>query len=265
MIERARHSGRRIRQTITSFGNGPQILGAMVGRRVLGRPEELTFALQGGGTVTCPNRPGARVPVYEVFAEDAYRLSWFTDDLGPDLAALDIGGHIGCFSLAFARLHPAARVDAYEASPTTASYLARNISDNSLGDRVHSHAQAVSSERGTLEFADNVHGSALNGLTAPEGAATVKVEAITFADAVAAAGGRVDVVKIDTEGAEYDIVLGSKPADWDGVRRVVLEYHDVPGHGWAELEAFFAEAGLETVRHEPATAAQGTAWLRRSA
>ena len=121
------------------------------------------------------------------------------------------------------------------------------------------------SERGTLEFADNVHGSALNGLTAPEGAATVQVEAITFADAVAASGGRVDVVKIDTEGAEYDIVLGSKPADWDGVRRVVLEYHDVPGHGWAELEAFFAEAGLETVRHEPATAAHGTAWLRRSA
>lgn len=59
-------------------------------------------------------------------------------------------------------------------------------------------------------------------------------------------------------------LLGSKPADWDGVRRVVLEYHDVPGHGWAELEAFFAEAGLETVRHEPATAAQGNAWLRRS-
>jgi FkbM family methyltransferase len=200
-----------------------------------------------------------------VFAEDAYRLSWFTDDLGPDLAAIDIGGHIGCFSLAFARLHPQARVHAYEASPTTASFLARNISANSLGDRVHSHAQAVSSERGTLEFADNVHASALNGLTAPEGASMVKVEAITFADAVAAAGGRVDVVKIDTEGAEYDIVLGSKPADWDGVRRVVLEYHDVPGHGWSELEAFFAEAGLETVRHEPATAAQGPAWLRRSA
>jgi hypothetical protein len=58
-------------------------------------------------------------------------------------------------------------------------------------------------------------------------------------------------------------VLGSKPADWDGVRRVVLEYHDVPGHGWGELERFFDEAGLQTVRHEPVTPAHGTAWLRR--
>ena len=59
---------------------------------------------------------------------------------------------------------------------------------------------------------------------------------IRFEDAVVEAGGRVDVVKIDTEGAEYDFVLASDPAAWASVQRVVMEYHDVPGHGWTELE-----------------------------
>ncbi|MDP3892180.1 FkbM family methyltransferase [Nocardioides sp.] len=269
MITKLRRSARRVGQTMSAFDNGTSVLAGMAGNRLRGRPEELTFRLPGAGSIICPNRPGARVPVYEVFAEDAYRLEWFLDGMasspGADgsLTALDIGGHIGCFAVAFARTFPGSRVDAYEASPTTAAYLSRNITANGLDDRVRCHPRAVSAERGTLEFADNAAGSALNGLTAPRGAATVQVEAITFADAVAAAGGAVDVVKIDTEGAEYDIVLGSAPADWSGVRRVVLEYHDVPGHGRKELEDFFTEAGLTVIRHEPVAPNLGTLWLSR--
>lgn len=267
-LRRARRSARRVRQTVSAFDNGGRVLADLARHRISGSPSELTFALPGGATVTCPNVPGARVPVYEVFAEDAYRLDWFTGDLGPDAVALDIGGHIGCFALAFAWAHPGGAVHAYEASPTTAAYLARNVADNGLAARVATHAVALSDQPGTLEFTDVSAGSALNGLTAPthqEGGDEhlVKVPAITFAEALAAVGRPVDVVKIDTEGAEYAIVLGSAPQDWAGVSRVVLEYHDVPGHGREELEEFLAQAGLRVQRHEPVTDRLGTLWLRR--
>jgi FkbM family methyltransferase len=255
-------AARRVRQTLT-FANGPRVLADLGSSLTPWRRDELRFRTRDGLEVICPNHAGARVPVYEVFAEDAYRLDELLMGLPERPVVLDIGAQIGCFSLAVAAHLPQAVVHAYEASPSTARWLERNVRGNRLIDRVTPHAVAVSDHDGTLDLADNVHGSALNGLTSP-GGSTVSVPCRTFAAVVDAAGGHVDLVKLDTEGAEYAIVLGSSAADWATVRRVVMEYHDVPGHAWSELEAFFGAAGLDVVRHEPASPRQGTVWLRRT-
>ena len=254
-------AARRVRQTF-AFANGPGVLAGLGSSLTPWRRPELRFRTRGGLMIACPNHAGARVPVYEVFAEDAYRMDELVEGLPPQPVVLDIGAQIGCFSLAVARRLPEATVHAYEASPSTARWLERNVRDNALGSRVTAYAVAVSDHEGTLELADNVHASALNGLTATQGS-LVTVPCRTFAGAVADAGGRVDLVKLDTEGAEYAIVLGSRPEDWSGVRTLVMEYHDVPGHSWAELAAFLADAGLHEVAHEPAGPRQGTVWLRR--
>ena len=164
---------------------------------------------------------------------------------------------------AVAQRKPGARVHAYEASPSTARWLERNVADNRMAERVTTHAVAVSDHHGTLALVDNVHASALNGLTAP-GGTTVDVPCVSFASAVGSCGGHVDLLKLDTEGAEYDIVLPSDPAAWASVQRVVLEYHPVDGHSWEELRSFFAGVGLEVVRDEPVTDRLGTAWLSRT-
>jgi FkbM family methyltransferase len=252
-------AARRVRQTLVDFDNGTSVLTAIARHK-----PELVFEVDDDLTVTCPNVAGARVPVYEVFAEDAYRLAWFTGDLRDDVSAVDIGGHIGCFSMAFARLHPHGRVQTFEASPTTYGFLSRNISGNGMADRVTVSNTAVSSKVGTLQFADNAGGSGLNGITAPAGSTVIEIPCTTVAAAFAQAGDRVDVVKIDTEGAEYDIVLGSDPSDWSDVQRVVMEYHPVDGHSWEELEEFFTKAGLTVVRQEPLTPRLGTVWLSRT-
>ena len=77
--------------------------------------------------------------------------------------------------------------------------------------------------------------------------------------------GGAQLVKIDCEGGEYDLVLGSSPQSWRSVERVVIEYHPHPEHGWDTLARWFADAGLTTVRIEPVAADQGTAWLSRAA
>lgn len=255
---------KRVRQTFGGFENGPSLLLAMGRQSVTGKPEELVFRTDSSTTITVPNKPGARVPVYEIFVEDEYRLDWFTSDLGDAPVALDIGAHVGCFSVAFARKHPGGRVDSFEASPSTAVYLERNISDNQLQSRVHGNNLAVQGVAGTLELADNGAASGHNGvlhLTAE--ARKVTVRSISMADALTVSGRSADIVKIDTEGGEYDMVLGSNPADWAGVRRVVLEYHDLPGHSWEELEAFFTSAGLLLVHREKFQDRLGMAWLSR--
>jgi len=255
---------KRVRQTFSGFDNGPSLLLAMGRQSVTGKPAELIFRTDANTSIAVPNKPGARVPVYEIFVEDEYRLDWFTSDLGEAPVALDIGAHVGCFTVAFARRHPGARVDSYEASPSTAVYLARNIADNDLGSRVHGNNLAVQGVAGTLELADNGAASGHNGvlhLTAD--AQKVSVRSVSMAEALTISGRSADIVKIDTEGGEYDMVLGSVPSDWSGVRRVVLEYHDLPGHSWEELEAFFASAGLNVVHREKFLPRLGMAWLSR--
>jgi FkbM family methyltransferase len=260
------YQARRLVQTPRTFANWPSLLTDLA-RQTVGRgPAELTFRTRDGVTITCPNRPGARVPLYEIFAEDCYRLEPF---LGPlrhrPIQVLDIGGHIGTFSCRLTHLHRQASVMAFEPSATTASYLRRNVAQNGVADRVQVFEAALSSTSGTAIFVDNGAGSGMNGLRSADhraGGADTEVRTVSFDDAVAGAPAPVDLVKIDCEGGEYDLVLGSKPESWASVQRVVIEFHPVGGHSWEELRAFFAGVGL-TVQQESRLGGYGCVWLSR--
>lgn len=249
---------RRLLQTVTAFENGPKLLWDMARRT-----DELEYRTKTGVTMVCPNVAGARVPLYELFAEDTYRMDALLAGLPEDLVVLDVGGQVGCFSVALASAAPQATVHTYEASPATVEYLERNVRANGLGDRIHVHGQAVSDHRGTLSFAANVAGSGLNGMTSPQDENLVEVPCVTFADAVAAAGGTVHLVKMDVEGAEYPIVLSSQPSDWATVQRVTLEFHGVPDRHWHELRDFFITAGLKVTSSDFGSTGYGMLWLER--
>lgn len=262
----ALHDVRRVIQTPRAFSNWPVVLSDLARQRVGRGPAELIFRTRSGLTITCPNRPGARVPVYEIFAEDAYRLAWFLGHLmARPIQVIDVGAHVGTFACHLAHVHPQAKIQAYEPSPVTARYLGRNVAINGFADRVSTHECALARSAGVAMLADNGAASGLNGLLSAghvAGSAHTAVTSVTF-DSVVESAGSVDVVKIDCEGGEYDLVYGSSPGSWTDVQRVVLEYHKVPGQTWSELSRWFATVGLDVVRHEPITASVGTAWLSR--
>jgi FkbM family methyltransferase len=270
MTARVRKPGyraRRLAQTPRAFTNWPAVLRDMALGRAGRGPDTLTFRTRTGARIDTPNRPGARVPVYEIFADDSYRFEWF---LGPllhrPIRVFDIGGHVGTFSVRLTQLHPDATVTAFEPSATTAAYLRRNVHNNGVTDRVSVVERALAATSGRAVFDDNGAGSGLNGLAATRGVARsgvgTDVETVSFDDAMAMAGGPVDVVKIDCEGGEYDLVLGSSPETWNAVQRVVIEHHPVAGHSWAELRARFAGVGLE-VQDEDFVGRHGCVWLSR--
>lgn len=264
MIRSVPLAARRVRQTLGSFDNGPRLLVDLARQGTTGKPETITFRPRGGGAITVPNRPGARVPVYEIFVEDEYRLEWFLQGLGDAPVLLDVGAHVGCFTVSAALRLPGAEVHSYEASPSTSEFLRRNVDDNGLQGRVTVNNLAVQGVAGELEIADNGAASGHNGvLHLADAATTVRVRSVSMAEALTASGRTADLVKIDTEGGEYDMVLGSEAADWAGVRRVVLEYHDLPGHSWEELHRFFTGAGLRLLQREEFGPRLGMAWLSR--
>ena len=78
-----------------------------------------------------------------------------------------------------------------------------------------------------------------------------------------ATSGGPALVKMDCEGMEYDIVLGSDRHLWDTVRCVLLEHHVVAGHSWEEILSRFEEYGFQCEWHEGDSNGLGEALLVR--
>ncbi len=277
---RARHQAKRVWQTPRTFSNWPDVLAGMA-REAVGRgPETLTFTTRDGLVMECPNHPGARVPIYEVFAEDCYHFSWFLGSMaGEPLQVIDVGGQIGTFTCSLAQREPKATINAYEPSPASAAVLRRNVDRNSFGNRITVVEAALSDSIGTAEFDDNASGSGHNSLLNEQGdrmaiipdatttfdsaRATVTVATTTWDAVISALPEPPNVVKIDCEGAEYDLVGASSPENWAAVQRLVIEYHPVAGHKWKDLRAWFDNVGLSVQLEENLGEELGVAWLSR--
>ena len=256
---------RRIVQTPRVFANWPTVFWVM-GRDSVGRgPATLTFRPRNGQSITVPNAPGARLPAYEMYAEDTYDLDWFVGDLlDEEIHVLDIGAHVGTFSCLLGAVHPTATVDAFEPSPEASAFLRRNIDENGLADRIRVHEAALAAHSGSAVLDVRGEASIHSRLAEHDAGDGTEVRTVSFDDAVESAGGRVELVKLDCEGGEYAL-YESSPESWRTVQRVVLEYHAIEGESWADLRAWFGERGLSVVRDSPVADVPnlGRAWLSR--
>lgn len=191
----------------------------------------------------------------DVFVKDVYGLAEFERADGHSLPlewVVDIGGHIGLFSI---RVSPLAKhVIACEPVPENAELFRRNL-ENTQCTNVSLLDCAVASTAGSARVftSSNPAGhSVLPGL-AGSGTAAVSVTTRTLADLFDAHGiERCDLLKIDCEGSEYDILLPT-PRVLERVDRIVMEYHDagaeMPDHTGEELERSLSAAGF-TVRRQ---------------
>lgn len=66
---------------------------------------------------------------------------------------------------------------------------------------------------------------------------------------------RIDLLKIDVEGAELDVLAGLSDADWGLVQNVVIEISDIDGN-MAEVERFLGGEGFSVSSWSPYWAPQ---------
>ncbi len=170
---------------------------------------------------------------------------------------VDIGAGLGDFAIHIARARPGAAVFAFEPLPESFARLQENIRLNSVPN-VRALPEAVAGSPGTLSLytvtgLSGQHRSAGDGAAAKEPAITVP--AITLGEAFDRYGiARCDFLKIDCEGAEYQILLGLPEETLCRIARIALEYHDhVTSHTHEELVRFLEAHGF-TVRTRPSPA-----------
>jgi FkbM family methyltransferase len=122
---------------------------------------------------------------------------------------VDVGANYGYFSLLWAAARPDNRVVAFEASPRNHSALRRNVESNGFGGRVECREEAVGKETGTLDFDPGPEEQTGWGGFAASGTGGVTVRVQPLDAALAAVVGSVELLKIDTEGADTWVLEGA--------------------------------------------------------
>ncbi len=170
---------------------------------------------------------------------------------------LDVGAGIGEFAVIAARSSPRGVVHAYEPFHGSFAMLVTNLDLNDLGN-VRPFEAAVCGAPADLALDLSVRDEArfsvrpVPGAGGPPGRKVERVASTTLREATGRLpGGRCDLLKLDCEGAEFDIVLTSDDACWTAVDRVVAEYHEGATTGRAEeLAAALDRRGFD-VRLRP--------------
>jgi FkbM family methyltransferase len=181
----------------------------------------------------------------EIFFHGDYVFTAETDS--PTI--LDCGANIGLATLFFKRIYPKARISCFEADPTTAAVLKKNIDQNHL-QNVTVHNLMLCSADGERSFyiAGNLSGSGGGSGTPGRLSDTreIRVKAGKLSDYI---DGPIDLLKLDVEGAEFDVMADMKVSGClSQIKRMVIEYHHkIAGQtsNMAKFLAFLEDAGFE--------------------
>jgi len=147
-----------------------------------------------------------------------------------DEVVVDIGAHIGGYAVRAARQAQGGCVYAYEASSKNFALLEKNRMTNGAGN-LYVFNNAIASQRGEMKFFQPGSNGALGSLMQESDSPMEIVNAITLFDIIAENKlEHIDHLKIDVEGAEYDILLECPDATLAKVQQIVLEYHEFEGH-----------------------------------
>ena len=157
---------------------------------------------------------------------------------------VDIGASIGLFTLYVAAQYPRSRVFSYEPVPDSFELLIDNVRRNHFENRVKASNAAVSSTGGESTFHVGNH-NVLASLFA-KGGQSLTVKTLTLDDIVSEVG-KIDFLKLDAEGAEYEILLKAKLTTLKKISAISLEYHDhITPHNHSEILKTLENNGFKT-------------------
>jgi FkbM family methyltransferase len=188
--------------------------------------------------VNLPSEKGMDGEFIEVLLDDCYGVEQLSESL---IKIIDIGANVGLFPIAARNRFPQAVIHAYEANPNLEKYLKHQ----SQIANFEYFMEAVGGQDGkvTLDIRE------VSGKTRSSVSENGDIPMISLKRAIERIGDRVDLAKVDCEGAEW--LLFEDRDTWQLVQNLSLEYHLWSGHSHAETRQVIENLGFRIKKQIP--------------
>jgi len=162
---------------------------------------------------------------------------------------IDIGAHKGYFSIYAATNSPRSKIYSFEPIKKSFDALSKNIKINNLQPRIKAFNLGVANKPGSREInvavssTDNSFytqiGSIMSGIQ--------KIECTTLSDIFKSNEIKmVDLLKLDCEGAEFEILMVSDKKTLSKINEIRMEYHNIDRQkNILKLESFLKSNGFD--------------------
>ncbi len=187
--------------------------------RAVGFPPEATVKLHSGERLIIRPKPASDLDIArEIFVGQIYHP---TRPSNPELVDLivDIGANVGYSVSYFAKRYTEAQIEAFEPHPVHVELLRRTLDLNRITERVMVHPVAAGTIQGKAWLDDRGGGSQLS---TDQSNGMFPITVVDFLDAME--GRKIDLLKIDCEGGEYQLIMDSRFPTLS-VNRIVMEWH----------------------------------------
>jgi FkbM family methyltransferase len=155
----------------------------------------------------------------------------FWDEFGETIVAVDLGANVGKFASEFLALYPAASLVLVEGDPYLNGILRRTFAGSSQVKLYQGLVGADSAPRARFFLCkvpegNSVFQSFANAWAAAE-TREIEAEMISLGALFELAGcERVDLLKVDIEGSEWDVLGGLGEAEARRIGQISVEFHD---------------------------------------
>jgi FkbM family methyltransferase len=176
---------------------------------------------------------------------------------------LDVGAHIGVFTIKAAHRVPEGCVYAIEPASDNFEILQLNVAANGMSNvQTRRLALAQASGQVTLWMGTGSWGYSI--CSAPPGGESDDlelVEARSLEEFLATENIlHVDYMKMNVEGAEYEILLSTRPHSLRIIASMLVEYHPNDDHSGEELDDWLRMCGY-TTHHVPSVGEAAKGWI----
>lgn len=225
------------------------------------KSDELIAQLRNGVKFYFKSKQGEFDSIYEIWCQRIYIKYYQIKDRD---IVIDIGANIGVFSIFAARAAKEVKVFSYEPTPEVFERLLKNIKINNLENFIFPFQIGVGGNSGERILFIHPEGSTSNTFyedyLSDYKNNLVPVKTITLGDIFRNNNLECcDFLKIDAEGAEYEILFNTSSEHLRKIKNIALEYHQ----GYEEIIEFLEKLNFQ-VRYESYTKSKlsGRIWAK---
>lgn len=187
---------------------------------------------------------------WEVFNNKTYLAEGF--GIQSSDTVVDIGAHIGIFAVYAAKMVSKGVVLAYEPNPDNFLLLQENKTLNNLSN-LKIFNKAVTSKGGEIDLYFSKYNTGGHSVFQRDSSNKIKVPAVSLENVFKENNlKKVDYLKIDIEGSEFDIIFNSPKSIFITIDKIVLEYHDfyATQYKHKDLQKYLESLGYEVSVHQ---------------